>query len=52
MDKGRLVIKPSTTISISNGEDRLAAEMLQKEIFDRSGMKLSIESAPAAAKST
>lgn len=52
IDKGRLVIKPSTTIFVSNGEDRLAAEMLQKEIFDRSGMKLSIESAPSAAKTT
>src|ERR1700691_3332683 len=50
--EGRLVIKPSTIILISNSEDRLAAETLQKEIHDRTGIRLSIESATAAPKST
>ena len=44
MAEGKIVIKPSTTILISNSEDRSAAETLQKEIHDRTGMKLSIES--------
>lgn len=48
--EGRIVIKPSTTILISNPEDRTAAESLQKEIHDRTGMKLSIESVTAAPK--
>jgi hexosaminidase len=48
--EGRIVIKRSTTILISNTEDRTAAETLQKEIHDRTGMKLSIESATAAPK--
>ena len=48
--EGRIVIKPSTTILISNNEDRTAAEMLQKEIHDRTGMKLSIETVTAAPK--
>jgi hypothetical protein len=52
MANGKLVIKPSTAILISNAEDRTAAEMLQKEIFDRSGEKLSIESVTAAPKTT
>ena len=52
MADGKLVIKPSTTILISNPEDRTVAEMLQKEIFDRSGVKLSIESVTAAPKTT
>jgi hypothetical protein len=50
MAEGRIVIKPSTTILISNAEDRTAAETLQKEIHDRAGMKLSIESVTAAPK--
>jgi len=50
--EGRIVIKPSTTILISNPEDRTAAESLQKEIHDRTGMKLSIESVIAAPKTT
>jgi hexosaminidase len=50
MAEGKLVIKPSTAILISNAEDRTAAEMLQKEIFARSGEKLSIESLTAAPK--
>src|ERR1700674_1640194 len=50
--EGWIVIKPSTTILISNPEDRTAAESLQKEIHDRTGMKLSIESATAAPKTT
>jgi len=49
---GRLVIKPSTTILISNSEDRLAAETLQEEIHERTGMKLSIETVTAAPKTT
>ena len=49
---GRIVIKPSTTILISNAEDRTAAETLQKEIHDRTGMKLSIEAVTAAPKTT
>jgi N-acetyl-beta-hexosaminidase len=52
MAEGRIVIKPSTTILISNNEDRTAAETLQKEIHDRTGMKLSIESVTAAPKTT
>jgi hypothetical protein len=52
MAEGRIVIKPSTTILISNSEDRTAAETLQKEIHDRTGMKLSIEFATAAPKTT
>ncbi|MGP0097649.1 MAG: beta-N-acetylhexosaminidase [Terriglobales bacterium] len=50
LGEGRIVIKPSTTILISNNEDRTAAEMLQKEIRDRTGMKLAIEGASAAPK--
>jgi hexosaminidase len=41
---GRFVIKPSTAIIIRHVEDRIAAEMLQKEIYERSGLKLAIES--------
>jgi len=43
---GRFAIKPSTTILISNSEDRTAAETLQKEIQDRTGMKLPIQTGP------
>jgi hexosaminidase len=50
--QGRIVIKPSTTILINNSEDRTAAETLQKEIHDRTGMKLSIELVTAAPKTT
>jgi hexosaminidase len=50
--EGRIVIKPSTTILISNAEDRTAAETLQKEIHDRTGMKLSVEAVTAAPKTT
>jgi hexosaminidase len=58
LGEGKMVIKPSTTILISNSnsnsnsEDRTAAEMLQKEIQDRTGMKLSIEVVTAAPKTT
>jgi hexosaminidase len=52
MGEGKLVIKASTTILISNSEDRVAAETLQKEIHDRTGMKLAIESVAAAPKTT
>src|ERR1700687_3268475 len=50
--EGRIVIKPSTTILISAAEDRTAAETLQKEIHDRTGMKLSIDLVTAAPKTT
>src|SRR5580693_6918532 len=50
--EGRLLIKPSTIILISNNEDRVAAETLQKEIHDRTGMRLSIESVTSAPKTT
>jgi len=50
--EGRLVIKPSTTILISSNEDRTAAETLQKEIHDRTGMKLAIEFVTAAPRTT
>ena len=50
--EGRMVIKPSTTILISNSEDRTAAETLQKEIHDRTGMKLSVDLVTAAPKTT
>jgi hypothetical protein len=50
--EGRMVIKPTTTILIGNAEDRTAAETLQKEIHDRTGMKLSIELVTAAPKTT
>src|SRR6266849_5986252 len=50
MAEGRIVIKPSTTILISNSDDRTAAETLQKEIHDRTGMKLSIDLVTAAPK--
>lgn len=46
----RLVIKASTTILISNPEDRLAAETLQQEIQERTGLKLAIETVTAAPK--
>src|SRR5580658_5335830 len=52
MAEGKIVIKPSTIILISNSEDRVAAETLQKEIHDRAGMKLSIDLATAAPKTT
>ncbi len=52
MAEGKIVIKPSTTILISNAEDRTAAETLQKEIHDRTGLKLSIEFVTAAPKTT
>jgi hexosaminidase len=48
--QGRMVIKPSTTILIGNSEDRTAAETLQKEIHDRTGMKLAIELGSATLK--
>ena len=43
IDEGKMAIKPSTTILIGNSEDRTAAETLQKEIQDRTGMKLPIK---------
>ena len=50
--EGKIVIRPSTTILISNSEDRLAAETLQQEIHERTGFKLAIESVTAAPKTT
>jgi hypothetical protein len=50
MTEGKMEIKPSTTILINNSEDRTAAETLQKEVLDRTGMKLAIEIATAAPK--
>ena len=52
MSEGRFAIKPSTSILISNAEDRIAAETLQKEIHDRTGIKLAIEPVTAAPKTT
>src|SRR5712671_549550 len=52
MAEGRIVIKPSTAILISSSEDRTAAEIVQKEIHDRTGIKLSIELVTAAPKTT
>jgi len=52
MGQGRMVVKPSTTILISDNEDRIAAETLQKEIHDRTGMKLSIDLVTVAPKTT
>ena len=43
LGEGRLVIKSSTSILIGEADDRFAAETLQKEIRDRTGMRLSIE---------
>jgi hypothetical protein len=40
---GRFVIKASTGIIIRHAEDRISAEMLQKDIYDRVGLKLAIE---------
>jgi hexosaminidase len=50
--EGRMAIKPSTTILISNAEDRTAAETLQEEIHARTGMKLAIESVTGAPRTT
>lgn len=50
--EGHLVIKPSTIILISNNEDRLAAETLQREIHERTDIRLSIESTTASPRTT
>lgn len=52
LSAGRFVIKPTTVILISNSEDRIAAEMLQKEILERDGLRLSIQVVTAAPKAT
>jgi hexosaminidase len=52
MAEGRMMIKPSTTILIGNSEDRTAAETLQKEIHDRTGIKPAIEFVTAASRTT
>ena len=48
--EGKMVVKPTTAILINNSEDRTAAESLQTEIQDRTGLKLSIEFVAAAPK--
>src|SRR5579862_486499 len=50
MAEGKTIVKQSTVILIGSSEDRTAAEMLQTEIHDRTGMKLAIELATAAPK--
>src|SRR5271155_466940 len=50
MAEGKMIVRPSTVILIGSSEDRTAAEMLQTEIHDRTGMKLAIELATAAPK--
>jgi hexosaminidase len=50
--EGKIVIKRLTTILISNAEDRLAAETLQNEIKDRSGLTLAIANATSAPKTS
>jgi hexosaminidase len=50
--EGKFVIQPSTTILISSVEDRTAAETLQREILDRTGVKLLIEAVSAAPKTS
>jgi hypothetical protein len=52
MAEGKIEIKHSTMILISNSEDRTAAETLQKEIHERTGVKLAIELVTAAPKTT
>ena len=52
MAEGKMAIKASTAILISNPEDRIAAEMLQEEIHDRAGLKLAIDLVTAAPKTT
>lgn len=48
LGQGKLLIKPTTTILIADADDRLAAETLQGEIKDRTGIKLPIQSVTAA----
>jgi len=48
MAEGKLVVKASTSIVISNSEDRVAAATLQQEIQDRVGIRLAIEVAGSA----
>jgi hexosaminidase len=48
LGEGKLLVKSSITILISNSEDRFAAESLQEEIRDRVGAKLAIETAESA----
>src|SRR5664279_4127927 len=43
---GRLLIKNSTQILIDDAEERIAAETLQEEIYERTGVKLPIETSP------
>ncbi len=50
--QGKMVIKSTSSILISNAEDRLAAETLQEEIRDRAGIKVAIASVTAAPKTT
>ena len=50
--EGKLVIKPSITILISNSEDRFAAETLQEEIHERGGIKLAIDTVESAPRTS
>ena len=43
LEKGSMMIKPSTAILITHEEDRGAAESLRQEIGDRGGLKVSIQ---------
>jgi hexosaminidase len=50
--EGKIVVKRSTAILISNAEDRLAAETLQSEIRDRSGLTLAIAMATSTPRTS
>lgn len=45
VSEGKFVVTRETTILISNSEDRTAAETLEEEIQDRTGLKLPIKTA-------
>ncbi len=48
LEDGKFVLKSSTVIVLTRPEDRVAAETLQKEIADRCGIKIAIESGTSA----
>ena len=50
--KGKSVIKPTTTILISRSEDRTAAELLQQEVRQRTGIRLAIATVSSAPKTS
>jgi hypothetical protein len=52
LSNGKFVIKSTTAIVVRYAVDRTAAEMLQEEIYERSGIKPQIESVTVAAKAT